>query len=195
MLLPVVVPDFVLSFSWLRAYGRGGLHRCSPRSELDGCRKARSGSRSLSWSTQVPLSYLIVAVGLAARAEPAAERAARVSGASPWTVLRTITLPLLRPAIAHRSRAWCSCSTLGTFAIPQVMGSPGGFFTVTTRIYAYLARSSDPEELPCGDRPGAATGDHRGSGHCADRRAAGSPVARYPGGDHRSRHRCRRAHC
>ena len=34
--------------------------------------------------------------------------------------------------------------TLGTFAIPQVMGAPAGFATVTTRIYANLARSSDP---------------------------------------------------
>ena len=34
--------------------------------------------------------------------------------------------------------------TLGTFAIPQVLGAPAGFTTVTTRIYANLARGSDP---------------------------------------------------
>ena len=94
----------------------------------------------------VPLAYLVVAVGLAARAEPDSERAARASGAGPLTVLWTVTLPLLRPAIATAS-ILVFVLTLGTFAIPQVMGSPAGFSTVTTRIYANLARSSDPADF------------------------------------------------
>jgi iron(III) transport system permease protein len=54
-----------------------------------------------------------------------------------------VTLPLLRPAIAAAA-VLVFVLTLGTFAIPQVMGSPAGFTTVTTRIYADLARGSDP---------------------------------------------------
>jgi iron(III) transport system permease protein len=91
----------------------------------------------------VPLAYLVVAVGLAARAEPAVERAARVSGAGPVTVLRTVTLPLMRPALASAA-VLVFVLTLGSFAIPQVLGSPAGFSTLTTRIYADLSRSSDP---------------------------------------------------
>ena len=34
--------------------------------------------------------------------------------------------------------------TLGTFAIPQVLGAPAGFSTVTTRIYADLSIGGDP---------------------------------------------------
>ena len=64
-------------------------------------------------------------------------------GPAPSTVLRTITLPLLRPALATAA-VLVFVLTLGTFAIPLVMGSPAGFTTVTTRIYANLARSSDP---------------------------------------------------
>ena len=91
----------------------------------------------------VPLVYLVVAVGLAARAEPNLERAARASGAGPFTVLRTVTLPLLRPALAAAS-VLVFVLTLGTFAIPQVMGTPAHFATITTRIYADLARASNP---------------------------------------------------
>ena len=91
----------------------------------------------------VPVAYVVAAVGLAARAEPALERAARAAGAGAMTVLRTITLPLMRPALATAA-VLVFVLTLGTFAIPLVLGSPAGFATVTTRIYANLARSSDP---------------------------------------------------
>jgi iron(III) transport system permease protein len=80
---------------------------------------------------------------LAARAEPDAERAARVSGASGRTVLVTVTLPLLLPAVAAAS-VLVFVLTLGTFAIPQVLGAPAGFDTVTTRIYADLSIGGDP---------------------------------------------------
>lgn len=142
VLLPVLVPDFVLGYSWLRAYGRAGftddlfgLHWLGVQGAL--------GVTVVVTVNAVPLVYLITAVGLAARAEPAMERAARVSGAAVLTVLRTITLPLIRPATATAA-VLVFVLTLGTFAIPQVMGSPAGFSTISTRIYSNLARSSDP---------------------------------------------------
>ena len=94
----------------------------------------------------VPLVYLIIMVGLATRAEPITERAAHASGATALTVLRTITLPLLAPAIAT-SAVVVFVLTLGTFAVPQVIGTPAGFSTITTRIYADLAYSSDPQSF------------------------------------------------
>ncbi|MBA3368304.1 MAG: iron ABC transporter permease, partial [Geodermatophilaceae bacterium] len=142
VLLPVLVPDFVLGYSWLRAYGRAGF-----TDDLFGVHwlgvQGPVGVTVVVVVNAVPLVYLITAVGLAARAEPAMERAARVSGAGPLSVLRTITLPLLAPATASAA-VLVFVLTLGTFAIPQVMGSPAGFSTITTRIYSNLARSSDP---------------------------------------------------
>ena len=142
VLLPVLVPDFVLAYSWLRAYGKSGF-----TDDLLGL--AWSGIQGPVGVTlvvainAVPVAYLVVAVGLAARAEPSLEQAARAAGADAFTVLRTIVLPLLRPALATAA-VLVLVLTLGTFAIPQVMGSPAGFTTITTRIYANLARSSDP---------------------------------------------------
>lgn len=142
ILAPVLVPDFVLGYSWLRAYGRTGFTDDLLGLSWQGVQGAL-GVTVVVTVNAVPLVYLITAVGLAARAEPAMERAARVSGAGVLTVLRTITLPLIRPATATAG-VLVFVLTLGTFAIPQVMGSPAGFTTISTRIYANLARSSDP---------------------------------------------------
>ena len=142
VLLPVLVPDFVLAYSWLRAYGRAGFSDDVAGVAWEGI-QGPVGVTVVLAVNAVPVAYLIVAVGLAARAEPALDRAARVAGAGPLTVLRTITLPLLRPALATAA-VLVFALTLSSFAIPQVMGSPAGFSTVTTRIYADLARSSEP---------------------------------------------------
>ena len=142
VMLPVIVPDFVLAYSWLRAYGDSGFS-----DDLLGVSwhaiQGPVGVAVVLAVNAVPIVFLVVAVGLAARAEPAQERAARASGAGAFTVLRTITLPLLRPVLVVAGVV-VFVLTLASFAIPQVMGSPAGFTTMTTRIYADLARSSDP---------------------------------------------------
>jgi iron(III) transport system permease protein len=143
VLLPLLVPDFVLGYSWLRAYARAGL-----TSELFGFAwmqiQGPVGVSVIVAVNVVPLVYLIIAVGLATRAEPTTERAARASGAGPATVLRTITLPLLAPAIATAA-VLVFVLSMGAFAVPQLVGAPAGFGTITTRIYADLALGSDPQ--------------------------------------------------
>ncbi len=145
VLLPLLVPDFVLGYSWLRAYARGGL-----TSEIFGFVwngvQGSLGVAVIVAVSAVPLVYLIIAVGLATRAEPITERAAHASGAPAITVLRTVTVPLLAPAIAT-SAVVIFVLTLGTFAVPQVIGTPAGFNTITTRIYADLSYGSDPQSF------------------------------------------------
>ena len=145
VLLALVVPDFVLAYSWLRAYARAGLS-----TELFGIAwtgiSGPVGVAVIVASSAVPLVYLITMIGLATRAEPTTERAARASGATPLTVLWTITLPLLAPAVATAA-VLVFVLTLGTFAVPQVIGAPAGFDVITTRIYADLAYSSDPQSF------------------------------------------------
>jgi len=142
VLLPVIVPEFVLAYSWTQAYARAGF-----TDTLFGVRwtgvLGPQGVVAVLVANAVPLCYLLTAVGLAARAEPSLERAARACGATSATVLRTITLPLLGPAMAA-SAILVFVLSLGTFAIPRVLGSPAGFETVTTRIYANLSLGGDP---------------------------------------------------
>jgi iron(III) transport system permease protein len=142
VLLPMLVPDFVLGYSWTQAYARAGF-----TDSLVGLHWSGLFGPLGVWLVLVvnaaPLAYLIAAVGLAARAEPDLERAARASGAGSGTALLTVTLRLLLPAVAAAG-VLVFVLTLGTFAIPQVLGAPAGFSTVTTRIYADLSIGGDP---------------------------------------------------
>lgn len=142
MAVPLVIPPFIGAFGWARAY--------APRGLVD---------QFLGWSlpqlygplgivlvltvAATPIVWLIVAGALASRGEPDAERAARASGADPLTTLRTVTLPLLRPALGAAA-AVVFIFTLNAFGVPAVLGTPAGFATITTRIYQDLALSADP---------------------------------------------------
>lgn len=142
VVLPLIVPQFVLGYSWTQAYGPGGF-----TDSLFGLRwsglTGPVGVGVVLVVDAVPLSYLLTSAGLATRAEPDLERAARTSGAGGWTALRTVTLPLLRPVLAAEV-ALTFVATMESFAVPQVLGSPSGFSTLTTRIYADLTLASDP---------------------------------------------------
>src|SRR3954466_8677977 len=142
VLLPVFVPDFVLGYSWIQAYARAGFTDTLLGWHWSGL-LGPAGVWLVLVVNAAPLAYLVVAVGLAARAEPDLERAARVSGAGGTTALLTITLRLLLPVVLAAS-VLVFVLTLAAFAIPQVLGTPGGFSTVTTRIYAGLSIGGDP---------------------------------------------------
>ena len=143
MVLPLLVPDFVAGFSWLQAYAPGGL-----TDDLAGV--------SLPWlagpigvvavlaAGAVPLVYLVVASGLATRAEPELEQAARASGGGRLVAWRTVTIPLAAPSIAAAA-ALVMVTSMNAFAIPTLLGTPDGFVTMTTRIYRDLAFAADSE--------------------------------------------------
>lgn len=142
LLLPFVVPPFVTALSWGQAYGPGGLLDDLLGVSLPGLYGPFGVVAVLTVET-VPLTYLVVAAGLATRSEPDLERAARASGASAREVLRTITLPLLRPALVAAA-ALAFVGSANSFGVPAVLGSPAGFRTVTTQLYADLAFAADP---------------------------------------------------
>ncbi len=142
VLLPLVIPQFVLGYSWTQAYGRAGFTDTVVGLDWPQVLGPQGVVVVIVVNT-VPLTYLLAAVGLATRAEPDLERAARASGAGALSTLRTVTLPLVLPAVAAAS-VLSFVLTLESFAVPQVLGSPAGFSTVTTRIYADLSLGSDP---------------------------------------------------
>ena len=145
VVLPLVIPQFVLGYSWTQAYARAGF-----TDTLAGFRWAGLtgpvGVAVVLVVDAVPLCYLLTTAGLATRAAPELERAARLSGAQGWTTLRTVTLPLLRPVLAAEV-VLTFVATLESFAAPQVLGTQAGFDTLTTRIYADLSLASDPDSF------------------------------------------------
>lgn len=139
---PVVIPEFVLGFAWSQAYGPAGMTDRLAGVTFPGL-FGPAGIVCALAAHEIPLAYLLVTAGLAARADPAMERAARSAGAGPWTTLRTVTLPLLRaPMLA--AAALVFVTTVGSFAIPEVLGTPAGFGTMSTLVYTELDLSAGP---------------------------------------------------
>ena len=139
---PLVIPEFVLGFAWSQAYGPQGLS-----DHLAGLTLPHLfgpvGIVAVLTVYGLPLAYLAVTAGLAARADPALERAARSAGASGWTTLRTVTVPLLRiPLLGAAALVFVTAA--GSFAVPQVLGTPAGFSTMPTLVYTDLALSAGP---------------------------------------------------
>ncbi|MGH3197981.1 MAG: ABC transporter permease [Streptosporangiaceae bacterium] len=139
---PLVIPEFVLGFAWSQAYGPQGLSDHLTGLTLPGL-FGPVGIVAVLTVYGLPLAYLAVTAGLAARADPALERAARSAGAGGWTTLRTVTLPLLRiPLLGAAALVFVTAA--GSFAVPQVLGTPAGFSTMSTLVYTDLALSAGP---------------------------------------------------
>jgi iron(III) transport system permease protein len=140
---PLLTPEFVLGFSWSRAYGPAGFTDRYLHVQLPGLLGPTGIIVALS-AHALPLAYLVVAASLATRPVGQLERAAHASGAGTLTVLRTITLPLLRtPLLAAAALVFVTC--VNSFAIPEVLGTPAGFSTMSTLVYDDLNLSADPD--------------------------------------------------
>lgn len=142
MAAPLLVPPFVSSLSWVAAYGPGGLSDDLLGISLPGL-IGPFGVVALLVVSAVPIAYLVVAASLEARRERDLVRAAQVSGATAWEAFRSVTLPLLRPALVGAG-AISFIMSANAFGVPAVLGTPAGFGTVTTRIYRDLVLSADP---------------------------------------------------
>lgn len=137
---PIAIPDFVTALGWTRAYGPGGLLDRAVGFELPGL-YGPVGIVLVLTAGAVPLAFLLLVAGMRARGEADMWRAARISGASPVTAFRTVSLPLLLP-VATAAGGLVFAMTMNAFGTPAVLGRPAGFLTMTTRIYQDLAFSS-----------------------------------------------------
>lgn len=143
ILSPLLVPPFVSALSWQRAYGPSGLIDDLSGWAFPGL-MGPLGIVVVLATNAFPIAYLIVGAALRSDTHREREQAARIFGAKPRTALRTITLPLLSPAL-FGSGLLALVGGLNAFGVPAVLGTPAGFVTMTTRIYQDLARSARPE--------------------------------------------------
>ncbi len=139
---PLLIPEFVLGFAWAQAYGPAALGDQVAGFSLPGL-YGPAGIVVVLTAHAMPLAYLVLTAAVAARADPDAERAARICGAGRWTTLRTVTLPILRvPLVAAGVLVFVSA--MGSFAVPSVLGTPAGYATMSTLVYQDLNLAADP---------------------------------------------------
>lgn len=132
--IPLIAPPFIGAYSWVILLGRSGIVTqyaldwfgitLPPIYGLFGVVLALS----LSF---FPYVFLIVQGALAA-GDPFIEESAHVMGASRWRILRTITLPLVTPAIAAAAMI-VFIKALGNFGVPAILG--GEMYVLPTLIY------------------------------------------------------------
>jgi iron(III) transport system permease protein len=154
VLLPLLVPDFVLGYSWLRAYARGGL-----TSEIfgsSGMVQGPVGVAVIVAVSAVPLVYLII-TSASTRAEPITERAA-TSGAAAITVPVDDYRPTPSPGDHDVGRR--DPRTHPRHVRATRIGTPAGFSTITTRIHSDLSYGSDPQSFRRRHHARGAAGDH-----------------------------------
>jgi len=79
-----------------------------------------------------PFAFITISRAME-KMDPSLEEASRISGASPFKTLTTITFPMMAPSIVAAALlvfvAAASC-----FGIPSIIGAPGRVHTITTRI-------------------------------------------------------------
>src|SRR5690606_23927594 len=135
--LPVSLPPLVGVIAFLFLYGESGF--MTRRVQILTGRGSAPWRLTAAWAIRLVHAYtmyvsfaLSTAAGLARLADSHAEAAAAL-GASRWTTLRRVTLPMLAPAIGGAALL-VFMTSMGSFSAPYVFG--GGFRVLTTQIFA-----------------------------------------------------------
>ena len=133
--LPAVLPPLVGVVAFLFLYGESGIFAravmASTGADTPPWRFEGAGAVVLIHATTMYVySYLLVR-GALATFDPALLEAATALGAGRWRALRTVVLPLLRPAIGNGALL-TALSSLASFSAPYVFG--GGFRVLPTEI-------------------------------------------------------------
>lgn len=139
--LPMMIAPQVVALAWLQLFGPS-----SPLLKMIGLAPAL-GNRNPLYSPEgiivvlgvqyAPLVFLTLRAGLRTLPRELIE-AGLAGGAGPFTVLRTIVLPLMTPPlVAGVALSFVSC--LGNFGIPALLGIPGNYLVLPTLIYQRLS--------------------------------------------------------
>jgi iron(III) transport system permease protein len=100
------------------------------------------GMISIEGLRLVPTAFLML-VPLMRSMDPSLEEAAQVSGASPGSTTRKITLRLLAPGLVAVT-IYQAASALEGFEIPGILGMPAGIHVFATKIYSIVHSATFP---------------------------------------------------
>ena len=151
-LLPMLVPPFILVVGWVALADPNAGFINIVASWWNGKRTSWVNVNTmpgLVWMTGLfltPYVFLLVAAGLK-NSDAAMEEAARVSGAGRWRLLRTVVLPLQRPALLA-ALLLAIIMAAGDFIIPSTVGLKARIYMLPSLIW------QNQSSLPA--RPGLA---------------------------------------
>lgn len=138
-LSPLLVPPFVGAIAWIGVAGPASAVNRLWADVFGGPLWNIFGADGVIFLLVVhsyPIAYIIVSAALR-RVPSDLEQAARISGASPFRAIASITLPLLRPALLS-AFTLIAVSNLADFGIPSIIGLPERYVTLSTLVYRYI---------------------------------------------------------
>ncbi|WP_414632794.1 ABC transporter permease [Arsenicicoccus sp. UBA7492] len=142
VLLPLVLPPVVSGLALLLTFGRRGL--LGQHLELIGIRVGFTSTAVVLAQAFVALPFLVVSLEGALRsAGQRYETVAATLGASPTTVLRRVTLPLVLPGLLSGT-VLCFARSLGEFGATLTFAGSLQGVTRTLPLEVYLQRETDP---------------------------------------------------
>lgn len=143
VLLPLVVPPVVSGIALLATFGRRGV--VGPTLEVLGLDIAFSTAAVVMAQTFVSLPFLVISVEGALRtAGERYEVVAATLGASPTTVFRRVTLPLVLPGLLAGA-VLAFARALGEFGATVTFAGALQGSTTTLPTQIYLERFADPD--------------------------------------------------
>jgi len=143
VLLPLVLPPVVGGIALLYTFGRRGL--LGETFEVLGIQIAFSTTAVVLAQTFVALPYLVLSLEGGLRAVGTRyEAVAATLGASPTTVLRRVTLPLVLPALVSGA-VLSFARALGEFGATLTFAGSLQGVTRTLPLEIYLQRETDPD--------------------------------------------------
>jgi molybdate transport system permease protein len=144
VMLPLVLPPVVGGVALLTAFGRRGLIGQYLYDWFD-IRVTFTMWGVILAETFVAMPFLVITVDAALRAlDTRFEDAARTLGASRWTVMRRVTLPMIGPSVAAGA-ALTWARALGEFGATITFAGNLKGVTQTMPLAVYLALETNPE--------------------------------------------------
>lgn len=135
VLLPYLIPNFIIATSYVIAWNpTTGLLNWLFKFPLG--LYGFWGMVFLFAITHMPLAFLILEEKFR-KIDPAWREAARLSGASDFSILSQIEIPVMIPSIVS-SFSLCFALCISSFAIPAWIGAPKYMYHMTYKIYQAL---------------------------------------------------------
>lgn len=132
--LPIITPPFILAFAMIFLLGRRGIVTHGIFDISSNWIYGIPGVAIAQILAFTPIAYLLLR-GSISSLNPALEEAAQTLGAGPWTTLRTITWPLVRPGLAA-AFLLSMIESLADFGNPIILGGDRNF--LATEVYLSL---------------------------------------------------------
>lgn len=132
--LPLILPPFIGAYSWVLLFGRQGMITFALKQAFGLKLPDIYGAPGVI--VAMTLSYypfvFLLAYGALLSADPHIEESAEIMGASRFRLMRTVTLPLVVPAILAAALT-VFIRAVGNFGVPAMLG--GNYYVLPTLIY------------------------------------------------------------